>query len=93
MSVDPRLHTNAPPARERASPIRLLKNGVCRGASSLCRDSEGVPQLQSPRQGRGVQRAWGMCPRNKKPLGANKASPFLRWFLTAFGRVERTVES
>ena len=26
-------------------PSRLLKNGVCRGAEPLCRESEGVPQI------------------------------------------------
>ena len=28
------------------SPSRLMKNGVCRGAKPLCRESEGVPQVQ-----------------------------------------------
>ena len=27
-------------------PNRLMKNGVCRGAKPLCRESEGVPQIQ-----------------------------------------------
>ena len=28
------------------SPNRLMKNGECRGAKPLCRESEGVPQIQ-----------------------------------------------
>ena len=27
------------------SPSRLMKNGECRGAKPLCRESEGVPQM------------------------------------------------
>ncbi len=38
------LSGRGPGQLERAS--RLMKYGVCRGAKPLCRESEGVPQIQ-----------------------------------------------